>query len=177
VRIDDFVLRLENLRKSGRGWSARCPSHVDRTNSLSVAVGDHGALLVHCFAGCGVAEIVGAMGLHVSDLFPDHRERDRPLRSRKTSSSSLQEAREQILHDARQQPWASQGARLLYVISDWIRLTRRKVAELRQSVTAFCDPDQIGPRDDILLMAAKLETFVNAIEAELDDILATGRID
>jgi hypothetical protein len=27
-------------------------------------------LLVHCFAGCAVGEVVGAVGLTISDLFP-----------------------------------------------------------------------------------------------------------
>jgi hypothetical protein len=174
VRLDEFLARLENLRKSGRGWSARCPAHVDRSNSLSVALGDDGRLLVHCFAGCTVAEIVGAMGLHITDLFPDAPPRARPSRPWR---SQIQEARAQILRDARQQPWACEGTQLLYGLSDWIRLTRRKVIELRRFATGLGNPDDVQVCEEILETAAKLETFVNAVEAELDDILSTGRIE
>ena len=39
---------------------ARCPTHDDRTPSLSV--GDHdGRLLVHCFAGCTQEVVIAAL--------------------------------------------------------------------------------------------------------------------
>jgi len=28
-------------------------------------------MLIHCFAGCGAADVIAAMGLEFSDLFPD----------------------------------------------------------------------------------------------------------
>jgi hypothetical protein len=37
-------------------------------------------LLVHCFAGCAPAEILAAVGLELSDLFPDKPEGRGPLR-------------------------------------------------------------------------------------------------
>jgi DNA primase len=61
--------RLEGVRRTGRGWSARCPAHEDRSASLSIAVGDDGRLLVHCFAGCAAADVVGLAGLTLGDLF------------------------------------------------------------------------------------------------------------
>ncbi|CAG1010435.1 hypothetical protein PHYC_03850 [Phycisphaerales bacterium] len=48
---------------------ARCPSHDDREPSLSVAAGDDGRVLIHCHAGCTVESILGAVRLHMSDLF------------------------------------------------------------------------------------------------------------
>ena len=63
--------RLDGVRETGRGrWLARCPAHADRSPSLSITEGDDGRVLVHCFAGCGAAEIVAAVGLELSDLFP-----------------------------------------------------------------------------------------------------------
>ena len=41
---------------------------------MTVAVGNNGGVLVHCFALCPVDEIVGAVGLRVSDLMPDRLE-------------------------------------------------------------------------------------------------------
>ncbi|MGY6517381.1 MAG: CHC2 zinc finger domain-containing protein [Lysobacteraceae bacterium] len=62
--------RLDNVRRAGRGWTARCPAHQDRTASLSVSEGDGGKVLLHCFAGCPAHDVVAAVGLELSDLFP-----------------------------------------------------------------------------------------------------------
>jgi hypothetical protein len=37
---------------------------------LSVREGDDGRVLLHCFAGCSVNEVVAALGIELSDLFP-----------------------------------------------------------------------------------------------------------
>ncbi len=49
-------------------WSARCPSHSDRTPSLSIGQGDDGRVLMRCHAGCSCKEILDAMGLSYRDL-------------------------------------------------------------------------------------------------------------
>ena len=41
-------------RKTGRGWMARCPAHVDREPSLSIRV-------VRCHAGCDQARVIAAL--------------------------------------------------------------------------------------------------------------------
>ena len=62
---------LTSVRQRQPGqWSARCPSHDDRGPSLSIRETPEGAVLLHCFAGCPVGAVVGAMGLELSDLFP-----------------------------------------------------------------------------------------------------------
>lgn len=56
--------------KGGCGqWSARCPAHDDRHNSLSIKEGKDGKTVLHCHAGCSVEAIAGALGLNVKDLF------------------------------------------------------------------------------------------------------------
>jgi hypothetical protein len=69
VSVEEFLDLLECVRKSRRGWIARCPAHDDRTPSMSVAEGDDGRVLVHCFAGCPPAKITAALGLRLTDLF------------------------------------------------------------------------------------------------------------
>lgn len=69
--VERILARLENVRPSGEGWSARCPAHDDRMNSLSIGQGEDGRALVHCFAGCETNHVVGAIGLKMSHLFPD----------------------------------------------------------------------------------------------------------
>lgn len=68
--IELVLTRLDRVRKAGAGFNARCPAHEDRTASLSVTAGTDGRLLLHCFAGCSVHDVLGAIGLTISDLFP-----------------------------------------------------------------------------------------------------------
>lgn len=62
--------RLSNVKPYGRGFTAICPGHDDRENSLSVAEGEDGRILLKCFAGCSVEVIVQGIGLTLRDLFP-----------------------------------------------------------------------------------------------------------
>lgn len=72
MKIDALISQLEGVRRTGKDrWMCRCPSHGDRTQSLSVRELDDGRVLVHCFAGCDVASVLGAVGLNIEDLFPD----------------------------------------------------------------------------------------------------------
>ena len=68
--IEKVLSRLANKRQSSNGWTARCPAHEDKRNSLSIGVGDDGRLLLRCFTGCHVEDIVQALGLEMKDLFP-----------------------------------------------------------------------------------------------------------
>lgn len=58
-------------RKSGKGWSCRCPAHDDQDPSLSINVGDDGRVLIKCHAGCTVDAVCGEIGLRPADLFTD----------------------------------------------------------------------------------------------------------
>ncbi|MGJ7486899.1 CHC2 zinc finger domain-containing protein [Variovorax sp. LT2P21] len=73
--IENVLLQLEQVRKSGQGFTARCPAHADRGPSLSIKEGDDGRVLMHCFAGCATADVAAAIGMTVADLFPPS---DRP---------------------------------------------------------------------------------------------------
>jgi hypothetical protein len=69
--IEKTLLQLQRVRQRQDGqWSACCPAHDDNGPSLSVRETPDGSVLIHCFAGCDVTEIVAAIGLEVADLFP-----------------------------------------------------------------------------------------------------------
>lgn len=69
--VNDLVVRLEKARPTSRdSWLACCPAHKDRTPSLTVRALDDGRILIHCFAGCGAADVMAAIGLETADLFP-----------------------------------------------------------------------------------------------------------
>lgn len=79
MTIQEFVAQLDGVKQTGRGWIARCPSHPDKTPSLSIHEGDIG-VLVRCFAGCQTKEIVTELGLELRDLFYDS---DKPRHQRR----------------------------------------------------------------------------------------------
>ncbi len=72
VIADRLLDRLEGVKQVGPNrWVAKCPAHNDRSPSLSVSLGDDGKLLIWCFAGCGAADVMAAVGLELSDLYPE----------------------------------------------------------------------------------------------------------
>lgn len=71
MSADLLLDRLDGVKRTGEGrYLARCPAHQDKRASLSVRVTGEEKILVHCFAGCSVHEVVSAAGLEISDLFP-----------------------------------------------------------------------------------------------------------
>jgi hypothetical protein len=63
--------RLDRVKPAGQGkWLACCPAHDDRSPSLAIREADD-RILIHCFAGCSLAEVLGAVGIEMVDLFPD----------------------------------------------------------------------------------------------------------
>lgn len=69
---ETFVSKLDGVQGRGPRWRAICPAHESkhRTRSLAVAEADDGRVLVKCFAGCSIDQIVGAVGMSIEDLFP-----------------------------------------------------------------------------------------------------------
>ena len=70
--IDVVLARLDNPKANGRDrWRSICPScGGSNASALSVGIGHDDAVLLQCFKGCDVAQVVGAMGLEMADLFP-----------------------------------------------------------------------------------------------------------
>jgi hypothetical protein len=67
--MENLLSRLTGVKGRNGNYTARCPAHEDKSPSLAVKEQD-GKILVHCFAGCSVENIVGAVGMDVTDLFP-----------------------------------------------------------------------------------------------------------
>jgi hypothetical protein len=73
--IDQLLPLLVGVRQVEPGvWSASCPTSLhrrgDKSRGLRIREREDGALLLWCGAGCGAADIVGAVGLELSNLFP-----------------------------------------------------------------------------------------------------------
>jgi DNA primase len=151
-------LDLTPLDGRSRGL-VRCIFHEDGRPSLSIDL-DGGVF--NCF-GCGAqggrrrfAELVG----------------EEPQRYRR--ESPLQEARRRSLQEARRQDAKAEEARPLFEIADYIRVRHSLASRARARVR------QLGPDHprvwNVLELAAVVERQALAVEAELDTILAAGRI-
>lgn len=72
MSAETLLSRLEGVKRTGPGkWMARSPCRKDRTPSVSIKETDDGRTLVHDFGGASVEEILGAVGLNFSDLYPE----------------------------------------------------------------------------------------------------------
>jgi putative DNA primase/helicase len=67
--IQNVLDRVEHKSK-GSYYVAKCPAHDDKRHSLSISESDDGKVLLRCHAGCRFSQIVAAMGIKQSDLFP-----------------------------------------------------------------------------------------------------------
>lgn len=72
--FDEVSALLANLRESGSGYSASCPSHDDQRNSLSLKRGYDGEAVLYCHTGCSYQDVLSAIGLSTgSDRRGDQR--------------------------------------------------------------------------------------------------------
>jgi hypothetical protein len=71
LKTEALLSRLSEIKNTGRDkWLALCPSHDDRSPSLSIKqVND--CILIRCFAGCCYLDVLTAIGLDASALFPN----------------------------------------------------------------------------------------------------------
>jgi hypothetical protein len=71
--LDKVLPRLQGVRAtSPTTGRAACPGHgAGLKPSLAYRELEDGRLLLRCFAGCEVADIVDALGLTMADLFPE----------------------------------------------------------------------------------------------------------
>jgi len=71
--VDQFLGLLEKVKRAGKNqWKALCPGHHDVKESLSIKEAD-GKVLLKCFAGCDLKDILKPLGLEPKDLFLEGR--------------------------------------------------------------------------------------------------------
>jgi hypothetical protein len=75
MMLDTLLSRLTKVKGRNGSWTACCPAHEDKSPSLGIRQAEDGRILLHCFAGCSVQAITGAVGMDVGDLFPPDEKR------------------------------------------------------------------------------------------------------
>jgi hypothetical protein len=86
MTVDALLSRLDDPRPNGRDrWRCACPVCGGRNRStLSVGVGDTGAVLLKCWKeGCSPEQIAQAVGLELTDLFPPCETHGGPIQRRR----------------------------------------------------------------------------------------------
>jgi hypothetical protein len=111
LTFDEVLAKLSGAKRGRQPGTATalCPvsQHADRNASLSVKLGDDGAILLHCFGGCSFQEIVTALGITSAQLMGNRarggsaipRERDATLQHPMQNASEGNVAAE-ALHSA-----------------------------------------------------------------------------
>ena len=99
--IDRVLACMPDARPSGPGrWRTWCRICGGNDTALSIGVGKNGGVLMRCFKSeCSIEAIVAALGLSVSDLFPDSTAGTAPMRRRGLLSATQAQ---NLLHDEAQ---------------------------------------------------------------------------
>ena len=72
IPIDNLLSRLDKVRQCGpHKYAACCPAHDDKSPSLSIRQADDGKILLWCFVGCSAEDVLDALGMTFTDLYPD----------------------------------------------------------------------------------------------------------
>jgi len=85
-------LSISGSVRRGKAW--QCPAHEDGSPSLSITETADGRVLMHCFGGCTVEEVLWALGLGLDVLFtarvsPPERVLSRQIRPPRYASVSV----------------------------------------------------------------------------------------
>jgi hypothetical protein len=92
-QLDAILSRLDSPKPTNTGrWRAACPVCGGKNRStLSVGVGDTGAVLLRCWkSGCDPEQIAHAVGLDLADLFPPRDSPSSPPLKRRRLVSAAQ---------------------------------------------------------------------------------------
>ena len=75
--VQTLLDRLGHVKRTKTDqWQACCPAHADSDPSLAIKELHDGRILIHCYAGCSGGEVMTALGLSLSDLYPDGQKGD-----------------------------------------------------------------------------------------------------
>lgn len=72
MSVDSLLSRLERVKKTGpTRWRACCPAHGSKNQTLAIDEKPDGRLMVRCHAECATEDVLAAVGLTFSELYPE----------------------------------------------------------------------------------------------------------
>ena len=125
--------RLDKVKQTGPDrWIACCPAHNDRSPSLAVRELDDGRILLHDFGGCHVTDVLAALGMEMTDLFPERLSHHLPpTHSRIPASDLLQIIADEALTVGLIAGWFLDGREIDEHDWDRLSLAVRRIGEAR----------------------------------------------
>jgi len=71
--VHQILSHFDKVRSTSKSnsYNCLCPAHDDRNASLSIKIAEDGRVLIHCFAGCDIQNILSAVGLTLDDIIPE----------------------------------------------------------------------------------------------------------
>lgn len=84
-KLERLLSSLEKVEKLPPGnhqarYRACCPAHGDKNPSLSITLSNSDTILLKCWAGCSAHEVVHAVGMEMTDLFPEQKNHAAPVK-------------------------------------------------------------------------------------------------
>ena len=80
MSLERLLNSLGKVKGRNGSWTAACPAHADKSPSLAVRQVEDGRILLHCFGGCSVHDVLGSVGMEMADLFPDTGENKKAIK-------------------------------------------------------------------------------------------------
>lgn len=116
ISIGEILSRFNGVKESGNSqWQCQCPVHKDKTASLGVKLKEN-RVLINCFAGCSIEDILSATDLTFEDIMPDKRgEHHAPMNQVWNPYSVLKALKDDVLFVFLCARHMDQGKRLLDV--------------------------------------------------------------
>lgn len=144
-------------KRSGKGYTARCPAHDDRNPSLSIGEGSDGKILLTCFAGCTFEAICASLDLQTKDLFPEQVELH--SRSHKTLYDYMNEHGKKLYSKVRLEPGFDKKKKSFY----WERVDEE--GKIHKNLNGC---ERVLYRLPELLAGIKADKTIHLVEGEKD---------
>ncbi len=79
--MHQILSHFDKVRSTSKNnsYNCLCPAHEDRNASLSIKIAEDGRVLIHCFAGCDIQNILSAVGLTLDDIIPERIDMLKPV--------------------------------------------------------------------------------------------------
>lgn len=96
--INKLLNRLDRVKQTGHDrWMASCPTREDKHPSLAIKLLPDGRILLYDFGGDSIEDILDAIGMSFSDLFPEQYGHHMPPERRPFPATDVLRA---IVHEA-----------------------------------------------------------------------------
>ena len=137
--VSSILSHFEKVKAMGRDrWMACCPAHEDKSPSMAIRVMDDGRILIHCFAQCSPIDILGVVGLEMSDLFPERLgDQFRPERAPFTAADVLRVMKREATVVAIAAADVAEGKTLSAVDADRVILAAGRFTDALEYVNAI----------------------------------------